>query len=401
MNDGKVRYAADARRLGAFLLVLAVVAGPLALWWRGDRAAWDAYPDRKGPYLSWERSPATSMTISWETPVPGDSVVEYGPSADLSGATMVADPENVSLHSVRLESLTPGARYYYRVRSSAPAGQEPFQSAVYSFKTAPGAFEPFTFAVLSDTQAKTIPATSRFDWVVEGIVANEGDRLAFALETGDKFEWGDDRPADARRWFAQVAPLAARVPVMSAVGNHDRRGGGELFFHYFFLPSEGNDTEAFYSFTYAECAFIVLDNSRYKPGYLSPDRLAWLENELREAAATARWTFVAFHVPPFASQFDFPYYQATLAPLLEKYNVTAAFSGHLHFYEHLRVNGVHYFVNGGGGGDLNGVHVVKPYSKSHELSRQHHYLRVRVESNRVVVTALSVANQTLDEVVIE
>ena len=40
------------------------------------------------------------------------------------------------------------------------------------------------------------------------------------------------------------------------------------------------------------------------------------------------------------------------APLFEKYQVTAVFSGHDHVYERAEHEGIRYFVSGGGGAPL-------------------------------------------------
>src|SRR5258707_1647646 len=67
------------------------------------------------PYLQYPTQ--TSITVMWETVVPGNSVVEFG----LTDKTMkkVEVAEEVAIHEVKLTDLAPETKYAYRVSSTA------------------------------------------------------------------------------------------------------------------------------------------------------------------------------------------------------------------------------------------------------------------------------------------
>jgi endonuclease/exonuclease/phosphatase family metal-dependent hydrolase len=96
------------------------------------------------PYL---QNPVNNgMTIMWETTIPAYSWVEYGTdTTNLSRKRLIIDGQaefNESIHKIRLENLTPGQTYYYRVCS-----QEILQYKAYSKKfgnTAKSEFYSFT-----------------------------------------------------------------------------------------------------------------------------------------------------------------------------------------------------------------------------------------------------------------
>ncbi|MHA1731643.1 MAG: metallophosphoesterase [Promethearchaeota archaeon] len=399
----------DGRRLVYFLVVTGAVAGLFTALWFYNHTFWYSVPYEKGPYLSWQGATNSTMTISWETTVECNTLLEYGRESDLADAVLISNATKATLHSVELTDLSPGTKYFYRVGSGSSSQLSSDLTQIYSFVTGPSTFQPFKFVVYGDCQWDDIVQNSRTNWVTNRIVANEltestSPAISFAIQTGDQFHYGDKNPHDVQRWFSMVRPLARRVPIMPAMGNHDRKGsGGVMYDKYFFLPNDTVSNGHDYVFTYANCYFIVLDITYYKPGYISDDRLAWVDARIAEGRSSRDWVFVAFHVPPYASQFDFPYYQERLAPLFVD-RVDAVFSGHLHYYEHLNVDGVDYFVSGGGGGTLNGVNTVKDYNgttTSHQLSRQYHYLRVEVGELRTTVTAISAANELLEVVNIE
>lgn len=59
----------------------------------------------------------TTATITWDTDVPADSLVQYGTSTQY-GYTTPRNPAMVTSHSVTLTGLTPGYVYHYRVISN-------------------------------------------------------------------------------------------------------------------------------------------------------------------------------------------------------------------------------------------------------------------------------------------
>lgn len=156
----------------------------------------------------------------------------------------------------------------------------------------------------------------------------------------DKFE----RP------YAEL--LKRGVRFYAALGNHDVRQGREAEISY---PNFNMNGRAYYSFTKGDglIEFFALDSTNF-----TRQQSRWLEDGL--AASKAQWKIAYFHHPLYSSGITHGSdmkLRVQLEPLLIKYGVTAALSGHDHVYERTKPQrGVQYFVSGTGGqlrkGDL-------------------------------------------------
>lgn len=303
------------------------------------------------PYLQF--ATRTSMTVLCETTVPTTCVVEYGPTSPPGLKADVAAAD--TLHEVKLDALQPGAKYFYRFVCTDAAGQR-LTSDTYTFTTAVGPADAYTFAVVGDTQRN--PA-------VTGQVAKLiwARRPHFVLHTGDVV---DDGPA---KWmwtgdlFKPCRELFARVPVYPCIGNHEKNHA--LYYRYFSLPKP----EYHYSFRYGNAEFFSLDTN--KPVGPGSEQYEWLDRAL--AASDATWKVCYHHHPCYSS--DSNDYgdtwkghsrrqdknAAQLVPLYEKHKVDLVLNGHIHLYERTwpvrggKVDpkaGTVYLTTGGGGGKL-------------------------------------------------
>lgn len=64
----------------------------------------------------------TEAIISWKTDVDADSIIEYGLTTDYG--SIVSSEELTKEHSLVISELSPGARYYFKVKSKEPSGEE-------------------------------------------------------------------------------------------------------------------------------------------------------------------------------------------------------------------------------------------------------------------------------------
>jgi hypothetical protein len=97
------------------------------------------FPRGDAPQISrvtWKPAGHGAVQVSWTTHIAATSQVEYGPTAAYGDQT-IADPTLVSLHSVLVEGLDPGAEYHFRVISTAPGVPES-TSPDYTFRCADG-----------------------------------------------------------------------------------------------------------------------------------------------------------------------------------------------------------------------------------------------------------------------
>jgi hypothetical protein len=152
----------------------------------------------------------------------------------------------------------------------------------------------------------------------------------------------EDLPAKFERPYAEL--LRRGVSFHAVLGNHDVKKGREAQIYYRNFNMGGR---AYYSFTKGDglVEFFALDSNRFD--FL---QRRWLEEALQ--ASQAKWKIALFHHPLYSSAdrhgSDF-HLRTELEPLLIKYGVDAAFSGHDHVYERTKPQqGVQYFTSGAG-----------------------------------------------------
>jgi hypothetical protein len=287
----------------------------------------------KGPYL--QSVTPNSIVVVWETDIPGDSAVEYGPTS--AYGFEATDVATTTHHAVTIEGLNPYTTYHYRVKTNgSPLSDDS------TFKTAADATQhTFSFAVYGD---------NRTDHTAHQSVVNRTLALApdFILDTGDLVADG----TVAEQWdtfFDIERELLRTTPFFPCLGNHERNS--PLYFDLFHLPNN----ERYYSFDYGNAHIVALEVDGYQDYSVGSAQYNWLANDL--ASTSQPWKFVFFHFPPYSSgpHGDDPIAQSDLVPLFEQYGVQIVFNGHDHDYERSLVNGVNYIVAGGGGAPLYSV----------------------------------------------
>lgn len=147
-----------------------------------------------------------------------------------------------------------------------------------------------------------------------------------------------------------------KYPTWPTLGNHEVWGSGmdktdaaksgqKNFADFFGLK------ESLYSFTYGNATFIALDWDKVSE---SPTKLAWLENELKEAQG--KHIFIFKHRPYYTvgskSYEDVEGQTTVVTKLFSKYKVSAVFSGHDHLYYRTVRDGVNYIISSGAGASI-------------------------------------------------
>jgi len=135
-----------------------------------------------------------------------------------------------------------------------------------------------------------------------------------------------------------------KMPVISAVGNHDDdQGGAKLFKKYVGQTS--------ISFADRNSYFMMIDNAINN---VSDMQFAALEEELKNSSVYAH-RFIFLHKAPLSPYFQ-GWYRPELSPwsyrfmkLCEKYKVDIVFSGHEHMFKEEKLGRVTYMTSAGGG----------------------------------------------------
>jgi tartrate-resistant acid phosphatase type 5 len=178
----------------------------------------------------------------------------------------------------------------------------------------------------------------------------------FGVTFGDNFYPTGMRGTDDPRWRDWWEALYGPLHIMyyPTLGNHewyaDDGAAAEIAYHSptWDLPS------LYYTYTAGPVQFFALDTTE-----VPESEILWLDKAI--AASTAKWKVVYGHHPIFAPEHSaksgiyMRYMQARLWPVIRG-RVDAYLCGHQHAMAHMAPQeGVHFFMSGGGGGELNRV----------------------------------------------
>ncbi|HUV62026.1 MAG TPA: metallophosphoesterase [Thermoplasmata archaeon] len=194
--------------------------------------------------------------------------------------------------------------------------------------------EEFVFAVMGDSQGHND--------VLESILQRL-DGCDFAIICGDLTPTG--RPSEFVPF--QEALNSSRIPVYTAIGNHDVKTDGADEYISRLGPTE-------YSFTYNGITFAVADSSDLN---ITAGQIEWM----RDAFVDAERKVVVTHAPcydPFDDNHTlFPESCERMLDFAESDDIDAVFTGHIHAFNYTVIDDTDFVITGGAGANLvDGVH---------------------------------------------
>jgi len=226
---------------------------------------------------------------------------------------------------------------------------------------------PVRFSFITDTH----DGVAKTETFVEQILRTAPD---FVIHGGDMVQHGRN-PQELEQFQSAMRPIVDQNPLFIAMGNHDvDRGRGTMHLMRIF---GGHPRDAFYDVVTGPVHLIFLSSELTRR--TDQDRqIEWLKSTLQKAC---HWRIVILHRPPFSSANVITNHDRwlidRLVPVFEAYKVDLVLSGHSHYAEHSRKNGVNYWVGGPAGGFLQGAFNVNPYSLwrvAHPLSTVTHFV---------------------------
>lgn len=347
------------------------------------------------PYLQFGTQ--SSMTVMWQTNLPGKSIVHYGKTAECKEQKVV--DESKTIHEVELAGLDTEQLYFYRAETVTDSGESIYSDG-YTFTTAVKDDTPYAFAVIGDTQGNPTVCAKlcKLAWA---------QRPSFCLHAGDLVDTGTNNSNWTEHFFPGMEELICRVPLFPVLGNHEQDARNS--YNYMSLP----EPEYYYTFKYGNAQFFMIDSNRnVDPG---SEQYKWLDENLDES--DAEWKFVCHHHPPYSSdEDDYGDLWHTsesshgdtrirdLVPLYEKYDVDIVWNGHIHSYERTwpvkkgraeQDDAPIYVIAGGGGGGLETPGPVRPFFQNH-VRRGHHYVMVHVNGETLEFRAYTLDDLLFD-----
>lgn len=347
----------------------------------------------RGPYLG--SCAFTSVVVAWNTNVPGDSLVLFGPDPDSLRSVAYAE-ETVKRHAVTLTALSAGQALHYRVFTNG----EPLTPAI-PFKTNSRDTD-FSFTVYGDpgeghdVHRGVIAAMREVESDLTVVTGDINHTSEAEDKNYDKFHFGPYRDLIREQCF------------WPSIGNHDWAppAMAARYLDAFHLPANNPEgSEEYYSFDFGNTHFIALNSNLRRR---SDPQWAWVQRDLKAAASSPdiQWIFVFFHHPPYSSgpqglnpQEPGQSMAKLYVPLFEKYGVTVVFSGHVHAYERtcqlrslrcVAVGGIVYVVTGNGGNTGPAFNVCgADCFWSERYVNAPHFVRVEVRGNTLRIEAIA------------
>ena len=297
------------------------------------------------PYL--QNPVDNGMTVMWETTIPAYSWVEYGTDTlNLKRERLIIDGQvefNESIHKIRLNGLTPGQTYYYRVCS-----QEILQYKAYSKKfghTAQSGFYTFTMPK-TDTDSFTAiifndlhQRTAVFNALLKQIEHMDYDFVVF---NGDCI----DDPANHAQATRFVKLLTEgvqgdRIPTLFMRGNHEIRNIYSIGLRKHFDYVGG---KTYGAFNWGDTRIVMLDCGEDKPDstyvyydlndftQLRQEQVGFMQRELASKAfKKADKRILIHHIPLYGCE---NLCWNLWEPLLRKAPFDISISAHTHKFAH-------------------------------------------------------------------
>lgn len=313
----------------------------------------------RGPYL--QKGTPTSIVIRWRTNEPTTSLVKYGLTLiDLNFT--VHDSGSVTEHEVVLTGLIPNTKYYYRIGSDTQTLQG--DSANFFVTAPPVGTEKKTYVwVTGDCGNNSINQANVRDRYISYMGPKYTD--LWLLLGDNAYETGADSEYQTKFFDVYKDDILKKTVLWPATGNHDyandttRQNDHNIpYYSHFTLPANAeaggiaSNTEAFYSYNYANIHFISLDSygeelNTYRLYDTLGPQVTWLKKDL--AANSQMWTIVYWHNPPYTMGSHNSDFEAELINIrqnliciLERYNVDLILCGHSHVYERSSLMRGHY-----------------------------------------------------------
>ena len=231
-------------------------------------------------------------------------------------------------HAVKVDELTPGAGYLYRV------GKPGLWSEWFQIEM-PDSKGEFSILYYGDAQTNILSQWSR----VYRESHLKAGRVDVTLHAGDlinrhnsDLEWGE--------WFKGGAFLHSSIPTIMTPGNHEFRNVKitEHWRSQFNLPSNGPAgvkelEETAYEVNYTDVKLISLDTEQIdESNEMLEIQKAWLRDILTNNPK--KWTFVFIHYPVYATKAERSNDKllADFRPIFEEFGVDMILQGHDHAY---------------------------------------------------------------------
>lgn len=305
-----------------------------------NESAWDEVwesADTKAGLVMFVGSDESERNFTWYTETQNTPKVAVSTdilmldAKDFEGTNQKATDGDYVNH-VTITGLESGTTYYYKCTSGD------YESAVYSFTTAPeNEFKAVYMTDIHITADSEEDPTSlyqtsyKFNNTLEDALAKESD-ISLILSTGDQAS--DGLESEYKAFTA--SPLLKSIPVVTTIGNHDRKGAEYKTFANF--PNEYEEAKISsyvgdnYWFVKGDVLFLVVDSNNAS----GTDHAAFVEKAV-SANPDVKWKVMLAHHDLYSGRIPSRESENGLlrliwAPIVDEFGIDLVLLGHSHFY---------------------------------------------------------------------
>ena len=298
------------------------------------------------PYLQ-DLQPS-SVDVMFQTRVVSHCWVEYGTDTlHLKRARTLLDGQEVCYdieNRIRLDSLEPGQRYYYRVcaqeivnyQSYSKTFGETARTPFYSFRMPDASDKDFTAVIFNDLHENR-EVMAAFGKLLRGM------KYDFAMFNGDCLT----EPANREQAMHNIAEACRMVDAANHLtffirGNHEIRNAYSAGMHSLIGYQEG---KTYGAFSWGDTRFVMLDCGEDKPDDhwvyyglndftgLRREQVDFLRQELKSKAfKKADRRILINHIPIWTNSDKYAPCTELWAPLLKKASFDLNVCAHVHSY---------------------------------------------------------------------
>ena len=269
-----------------------------------------------------------TQSVSVET----EEVIRSYPGIDIGIFGLFTYEFPMNRHTVKLEGLSEGATYYYRVGDA----ERGWWSETGSLRVADGS-DNVTFLHMTDPQSQNERQYNRAWAKVLESAFNEFPDADFIINSGDLVDHGDNQ----KQWawmFNTGSDYLMNTYMMPASGNHEGMGTNATvnFFALPNAPEQNTESGVYYSFDYNNVHIAVLNtNDLDENEALSSAQVEWLKADME--ASDADWKFVMLHKALYSqgshyADDDVCAMREQLGALMPELGIDMVFQGHDHVY---------------------------------------------------------------------
>ena len=316
------------------------------------------------PWIVFNASDCSSVSINWITEGMTDTRVLFGKSGDVP-TLIEAEGGRVKQHHLTISGIEAGCIYSY---GPVFPGMSPEDVPLYEFRAPPKKGGEARILIVGDMQPKNESTVLGCSMIADAVKAESPDLV---IQLGDLSQIGGFF-SSWKLSLAAVSAYSATAPIQAIAGNHDQYADGGGNFRRLFPYDYASHSGLYYSFDYGSAHFIMINAFDSWGNKVSAAQKAWAEEDVDTARRNgAEWVFIVIHDTVLSSgtMGSNEELMSWLIPMADRNDIDAVLFGHDHHYEHWLVeygsdglllspdkpssgNAVHYFCAGGGGTTL-------------------------------------------------